>query len=241
MLFDLLICAVVLISALVAFFRGFIREVLTILGVVGGLFTAYVFGDELAPLYSELMGVTTAPEGEEAEKFLGILPYDVLADILGYATIFLFVVIFLGIFSYYLSKFIESVGMGMVDRTLGVAFGIARGVILLGVIYLPVHMFVEKDEKAEWFAESRLQVYIEWTADWLMGFLPEDFVEEGAQDKVDQTRETLKALEILPEAQKMMSTGRNNPESGYDESQRNSLEKLIEQEEAAPEAGVDDE
>ncbi len=240
MIIDLIICAIILVSALVAFFRGFIREVLTILGVVGGLFAAYVFGDSLAPFYADLMGVNPDTPPEEAEKFMGILPYPLLADILGYITIFLLVVIILGIISHYLSKFVENVGMGMVDRTLGVFFGIARGVILLGVIYLPIHMFVEQEEKNSWFEDSRTIMYVEWTADWLTGFLPEDFVKENAQDKVDETRETLKKLEILPEAQKMMSTmddaqassKGDEPAQGYDGSQRESLENLIEQQDA---------
>lgn len=238
MIIDLIICAIVLISALVAFFRGFIREVLTILGVVGGLVAAYTFGASLAPFYNDLMGVEVPAEGESAERFMGVIPYPLLSEILGYATVFLLVVMILGILSYYLSKFVENVGMGMVDRTLGVVFGIARGAVLLGVIYLPVHMFVDQEEKAEWFKDSRLHVYVEWTAQWLEGFLPEDFVKEEGQEAVDQTRETLKKLEILPETQEMISTEDgeqrpvSEPNSGYDGSQRKSMEELIQEQEA---------
>lgn len=237
MIIDLLVCAIILVSALVAFFRGFIREVLTILGVVGGLIAAYTFGASLAPFYNSLMNVEEAAEGEEVERFMGAVPYPLLSEVLGYITVFLLVVIVLGIISYFLSKFVENVGMGMVDRTLGVIFGIARGAVLLGVIYLPIHMFVEDKEKENWFADSRLHVYVEWTAEWLSGFLPEDFVEEGVQEQVDQTRETLKKLEILPEAQKMMSTEEggerpvSEPNSGYDGSQRKSMEELIKEQE----------
>ena len=237
MIIDLIVCATVLVSALVAFFRGFIREVLTILGVIGGLAAAYFFGSHLVPFYNGLMGVDPDAVEGEAERFMGILPYPFLSEILGYITVFLLVVIILTVISYFLSKFVEDVGMGMVDRTMGVLFGIARGIVLLGVIYLPVHMFVEQEEKESWFEESRMHVYVEWTAEWLTGFLPEDFVEEEAQEKVDQTRETLKALEILPEAQEMMSTEDDKPQSkpsseGYDEQQRESLNDLIQQKES---------
>ena len=235
MIIDLIICAIILISALVAFFRGFIREVLTILGVVGGLAAAYAFGGTIAPFYADLMGVDPNIDPDEAERFMGVLPYPVFAEILGYITVFLLVVIFLGILSHYLSKFVENVGMGMVDRTLGVLFGIARGIVLLGVIYLPIHMFVEEEEKSNWFEDSRTIIYVEWTADWLTGFLPEDFVEDNAQDKIDETRETLKKLEILPQAQKLMSTESDADNSekpeGYDGNQRQSMEELIEQQE----------
>jgi membrane protein required for colicin V production len=240
MIIDLVICAIILISALVAFFRGFIREVLTILGVVGGLMAAYTFGASLVPFYNDLMNVEPVAEGESAERFMGMIPYPLLSEILGYTTIFLLVVIVLGIISYFLSKFVEEVGMGMMDRTLGVIFGIARGVVLLGVIYLPIQIFVGDDEKKDWFEGSRLHIYVEWTADWLEGFLPEGFVEETAQDQVDQTRETLKKLEILPEAEDKMSTEDgaqrpvSEPDSGYDGPQRKSMEDLIQEQEQAP-------
>ncbi|MCB9964863.1 MAG: CvpA family protein [Rhodospirillales bacterium] len=250
MMIDLIIGAVILISALVAFFRGFIREVLTILGVIGGLVAAYMYGATLAPFYNGLLeGDKPAAEGAETPHFMGIIPYPLLSEILGYATVFLGVVIILSILSYFLSKFVENVGMGMLDRTLGVAFGIARGVILLGVLYMPIHMFADEEEKKNWFKDSHLQVYIEATSEWLSEFLPEDFLKDTGQEKLDQTRETLKALDILPEVAPFSQPsadpkGQNAappasatplepaaPAEGYDQPQRQSMEDLIEQQE----------
>ena len=65
MIVDILVLAVLLISALIAFLRGFIREVLTITGVVGGLAAAYFGGPLLAPLMRGWLGVQ---EGVEPNK-----------------------------------------------------------------------------------------------------------------------------------------------------------------------------
>jgi len=40
----------------------------------------------------------------------------------------------------------KSMGLGAVDRTFGVIFGLVRGVVLLSLLYLPVYLLVEKNE-----------------------------------------------------------------------------------------------
>lgn len=243
MLIDLIIGAVVIISALIAFFRGFIREVLTILGVIGGLVVAYTYGGALSPFYLGLIEGDNKPkEGEEIQHFMGVIPYPLMAEILGYATLFLAVVIILSILSHFLSKFIETIGMGILDRTFGVIFGLARGVVLLSVLYMPVHMFASDDEKDDWFKDSRLYVYVEATTEWLVAFLPEDFFDTNEQKKLDETKEKLKALDLLPDSDLFSSeqndqptpSQQSTPDEGYDGSQRQSLDDLIEQQEQIP-------
>ena len=80
-LVDIGVILVLFISAGVSFFRGFIREVLTVLGVFGGAFAAFMFGGQLRPFMAGLFGIT---EGEEAgiEYNTGLY-----ADIGGVATI----------------------------------------------------------------------------------------------------------------------------------------------------------
>ena len=120
----------------------------------------------------------------------------------------------------------------MVDRSLGVVFGIIRGVLILGLVYLPFQMFLEEEEKAEWFSDSRSIVYIEWTAEWIRNFFPENFTDEEAiSGKADEARETLKSLEILPETLNKNSLLPEGEEmEGYQEKARETLDQLIEQE-----------
>ena len=63
MIIDIIVGAVVIVSAIISFLRGFIREVLTIAGVVGGLAAAYFMGPMLTPTFKDWFGVD--PEAEE--------------------------------------------------------------------------------------------------------------------------------------------------------------------------------
>ena len=153
---DIFIIIVVLISAGVAFFRGLIREVLTIAGVIGGLAAAVLFGGSLIPMMEGFLGVG---ESEETKKLFDIIPYEYIAIALAYGAVFLGVIIGLSILSHFLTKAAASIGLGPIDRTLGIAFGIARAVLLLGVLYLPVHlMFSDKDKEANMGGESGMTV-----------------------------------------------------------------------------------
>ena len=239
MYIDLIVIVVVLLSAGLAFFRGFIREALTILGVVGGLLAAYQFGDDVVPIFNSWLGVSNDPNSLESQRqFAGVIGYDQLAKVLAYACVFILVVVVLSIVSYFLSRGAEKIGLGMIDRTFGVIFGIARGILILGLIYLPFQMFLAEEEKEEWFSGSRTIVYIEWTAEWIRNFFPENFMEEDeVRTKTDETRDKLKALEILPEAMGNGTLDKNT--EGYQDEQRESLDQLIEQE-AIEEEGIAD-
>jgi membrane protein required for colicin V production len=240
MYIDLIVIIVILLSAGLAFFRGFIREALTILGVVGGLLAAYQFGDDVTPLFNSWLGVSNDPNSLEAQRqFAGVIGYDQLAKVLAYACVFILVVVILSIVSYFLSRGAEKIGLGMIDRTFGVIFGIARGILILGLIYLPFQMFLAEEEKEEWFSGSRTIIYVEWTAEWIRNFFPDNFMEEDeVRTKTDETRQKLKALEILPEVMENEETDRNT--QGYQEEQRESLDQLIEQEALEEEGRIED-
>ncbi len=201
MFFDAVIVAVVLLSAVFAFFRGFIREVLTILGVVGGLVAAYFGGPPLLPMMKNWLGIK---EGADPKLYFGVIPDTALADALAYGSVFLVVVIVLSIVSHLLAGWARAIGLGAVDRTLGVAFGIVRGVAVLAIIYLLPYILIDKETRMAWIKESRTLVFVEQTSAWMAGFLPESLRDEKAIDAraaadsmAKATREKLKELELL--------------------------------------------
>lgn len=194
MVWDILIIAVLVLSSVIAFFRGFVREVLTILAVVGAGAAAYVYGDDARPVFRNLLGVG---EGEEAQekKIFDLIPYELVADGLAYGLIFLTVVIFLSILSHYIAVWTRKSGLGLIDRTIGVLFGVMRGVLLLALFYMFIHISVEPEVKKRWFEGSRGMVYIELTSDWLMTFFPQV---EKPERILDDDQSVDKALSINP-------------------------------------------
>lgn len=245
MVFDIVVLAVITVSALIAFLRGVIRETLTILGMLGGLAAAFYGGPILVPHMEQWLGVK---EGVEPEKLLGVLPYDILANLLSYGIIFVVVVIVLSIISHMLAETARSIGLGPIDRTLGVIFGIARGVILLGIIYLPFHVIAGEEQKETWFKDSKTFFYIEQTSVALANLLPEATLEKFKEDTKDvqdgmEARDKLQGMDLLkqnnmkPEQPSPQAAPANENAPGYSEEFRDKMDELFENKpEAAPPA-----
>ena len=235
MIVDIIAGIVMLASVIIAILRGFIREVLTILGLIGGAIAAYIGGPMLAPVVRGWLGVT---EGDEnPEVLLGVIPYPLLGDILGYAIIFVVFVILLSVLSHFLAESVKNLGLGAVDRTLGMVFGVVRGVLFLGLLYLPVYYLVDKDKMSEypWLESSKSHVYLEATSAWIATtFIPtpeggETGEEGGSMEAMNEARKKLEDLNLLQkdENAKDQSTAPENKE-GYTDEFRTKMDKLIE-------------
>jgi len=236
MLIDIIVAVIVIISAIISFLRGFIREVLTIAGVIGGLAAAYFFGPLLAPTFQNWFGVDLG--ADKAQKLFDLIPMDILATVVAYASIFVLFVIIISVISHFTAGAVKALGLGPVDRSLGVIFGIVRGLVLLGLIYLPFHLLMTSDTKSDLFAESRTHIFIEKTAVFLAGFLPNSSEVEEKIEKVadEKLKDKLMEQDLLKGAQDLKEKIQNNQsETGYEEDHRNELEDLFEQKEGAVE------
>lgn len=188
MIIDIVVGAVVLVSALISFFRGFIREVLTIAGVAGGALAALTFGSSLSPVFRKWLGVV---DGQTVTKLFDLIPMTIIADVCAYAAIFIAVVITISVISHFVSSGVKAMGLGPIDRTFGVIFGIIRAVLLLGLLYLPFHLLMDDTAKDKYFDTSKTHVYIEKTSSFIAGFLPsskdvKDKVEDVTDGKIKQ-------------------------------------------------------
>lgn len=229
---DIGVVIVLLISAGVSFFRGFIREVLTIVGVIGCALAALMFGGTMVPIVRGWFGIT---EGQDAGKLFDIIPYEIVADISAYAGIFLVVFIVLQLASHFFSAAASAVGLGPVDRTLGVIFGLARGMLLLGILFYVFSAVTPDEYKESLLKNSATAFYLQATADWLAGFLPDG----DASGETDSTREKLKAMDVLDDGKPDTENAADpaaSQEDGYDAQDRQKLEGLIEKQ--SPEAGA---
>ncbi len=242
MIIDTLVLVVLLISAVIAFLRGFIREVLTIAGVLGGSAAAYIGGPVFVPTMHGWLGVEA---DVEPEKLFGMLPYDLLGTALAYGLIFVVVVLVLSVISHFLAEGARSLGLGAIDRTLGFIFGLARGIVLLGLLYLPVHLFIEQEAKDQWFEGSRTHFYIAKVSDSLSGFLPEDAKDKAgegidAAKEANSARKKLEDIRLLDGGEKPASRDAPNlgalpsVNEGYSEEFREKMDRLFEDEGAMP-------
>lgn len=233
MIIDIVVGIVVLVSAAIAFLRGFIREVLTIAGVVGGVLAAIFLGPKLAPVFRGWFGVV--PD-EEPEKLFDLVPMDVAADATAYAIIFLIFVIAITVLSHFISGGAKAMGLGPIDRTLGIIFGVARGFVLLGLFYLPFHLMMKEEAKEDLFAESHTHYMIEEVAVALTNFLPDS---EDVEENIDKTGNDFKdkllkqkLLRGVDDKDADEPSAAQEPEDGYNKEQRNNIDALFTEEPA---------
>ena len=244
MVIDILVGIILLISALISFLRGFIREVLTIFGTIGALAAAYFAGPHLGPLMRGWLGVQ---EGQDVPKLFDLVPYTVIADVLAYGAVFLTVLIALSIVSHILAEAVRKVGLGAVDRILGVGFGLARGFIILALMFIPVKLFAAPATLDNWFAGSASRAYLDMGADWLVSLLPENAFDMPAPtpESEDDMRAKLEKMKLLggDTAQKIDEALKSGikpedilkqvgpaAEKGYTEEFRQQMDKLFKKE-----------
>ncbi|MBI1300229.1 MAG: hypothetical protein GC137_01090 [Alphaproteobacteria bacterium] len=230
MIVDIIVLLFLFGSIAVAFLRGFIREVLTIIGIVGGAAAAYVLGPLVATYMRGWLGVTDA---EEPQKLFDVIPYEFIADGLSYGLVFITFVIIISIFSHAFAEFVKSLGLGIIDRTLGILFGFFRGVLVLGLLYLPVS-FLDDATKERWFEGSQTHGYLELTAQLILNALPQEWVEQTEEKlenvNTEETRKRLEELNVLNKESSDSQEGAENPGKidGYTDEFRDRMDNLFE-------------
>jgi membrane protein required for colicin V production len=127
---DGVFAAVVLVSALVAFFRGLVREVLSLGAWVGAAAAGFFARPYLLPHTTQFIDP----------------PW--VADAAGAGGVFIVAIIILKVLTNMIADRVQDSAIGGVDRVLGLLFGAARGAVLLVVAYILAGMFAP--ETAAW-------------------------------------------------------------------------------------------
>ena len=137
---DWLILLIMMCSALLAAVQGFFFEVISLAGVgLGYLLAAWGYR-RLAPWFLDY--VKSAP----------------FADLAGFLSIFLFVVILAGVIARIARWIIHEAGLRWVDRALGAAFGFLRGMLIVTAALLAVTAFAPESQE---LAGSQLAPYFQ--------------------------------------------------------------------------------
>ncbi len=235
MVVDIIAALVMLASIGIAILRGFIREILTIFGLLGGAVASYIGGPLLVPVIRDWLGVV---EGDEnPEQFFGVVPYPLLGDVISYAVIFIVFVILFSIISHFLAESVKKLGLGAVDRTLGMVFGIARGVLFLGLLYLPVYYLVDDKQMQEWdfLKTSKSRIYLEATSKWIAGFIPvnennnnEYISQDDGVAVMNEARKKLEEMDLLQKDSDLSDNKDHQDNDGYSDDFRSKMDKLIE-------------
>ncbi|WP_323769133.1 CvpA family protein [Antarctobacter sp.] len=121
---DGVVGVVILLSALLAYSRGLVRETMAILGWVVAAVVAFLFADQVQPLVKEIpvIGEFLADSCE-------------LAVIASFAAIFTVALVVVSLFTPLFSTIIKRSALGGLDQALGFFFGVARGILLVAIAF----------------------------------------------------------------------------------------------------------
>ena len=153
---DIAILTIIGISALISLFRGFVREVLSLLAWVVAFWIAFTFTGQASNLLLEYVSPATA-------RYM-----------LAFIALFIVSLLVTGIVNHLIGKLIDKTGLSGTDRMLGVIFGVIRGVAIVGVLaFLAGLTPVPRDT---WWRESVFMQHFQELALIAISFLPPDLM-----------------------------------------------------------------
>lgn len=215
---DGVVFVVILISAMLAMVRGFVREVLSVASWALAAAAAFFFYKSLLPF---------------VEPYIANKNVAIIATAAG---IFFIALIIASYIAMKISDFVIDSRVGLLDRILGFAFGLARGLLLV-VIAFAFLSWILSDRQPAWVANAQSAPMLKSLADTLVAALPED-IEKTIQDRLhgkgeDATSPTDAPADDAPDSTPALPGAQPQqqpdapPEAGYGSKARQGLDNLF--------------
>lgn len=151
---DLGILAIVVVSGLLAYARGFAREAVTLGALAGAAIATYYLFPLTLPFTQRFIASDEIAAGATiAILFIGIL---VAALLLGHP----------------IASRIGGSEAGSIDRWLGLAFGLVRGALIVVILFMLLSFALPGGDLPGLLREARLMPLVESVADWLLSLVP---------------------------------------------------------------------
>ncbi len=182
---DLVVLGVMFLSGMIAFMRGFVREVLSIGAWIGAAVVSMTGLSLVRPLIEPYM---PSPEW---------------TDPVGYVALFLIALIVFSLIAKTIAHAVRSSSVGGIDRSLGLVFGLARGAGLAIVAYIVACMAIPPEHWPSPVLESRSLPYIYSGAAWVARQIPLEYQPAVPPPPPPPTRQT-----ALDEILKVSPVGR---------------------------------
>ena len=154
---DYILLGVIVISALLSLWRGFVTEAISLVSWVVALWVAVVFFQDLAHLMKDWIDRPS------------------IRDVSAFAILFVGTVLIGGLVNYLAGQLVAKTGLTATDRALGMLFGIARGIVIVAVLVLLAGLTALPQNP--WWQEALLLGHFQDMALWLRSFLPANIAE----------------------------------------------------------------
>ncbi len=207
-LFDAVVLGVVFLSTLLSFFRGFVREFLSLGSWIGAMAVTIMYTPALADAIKD-----DVDKGQAA------------AMLVASVSLFFGAKILFSIINMILIKYLKpGKDVGLIDNFIGLIFGFLRAALLLSLGYYVYGFVATEENQPPWIAQSMTKPYVAQGAKILEPML-EDFVSKVAPE-VEKRAES-----IQPGAAEQIRTLQENPEvlEQMQEVDSNDFQRLMEQ------------
>lgn len=124
--FDILILTILAYGLIRGIFRGLVREISSIIGVLGGFFAAYSYYPHVAKSISVWIA------------------NPVYLNIVSYLLIFIGVILIVGILAVVIKYLLNIAYLGWVDRVFGALSGLLKAVLISCVLFIMLTAFLPK-------------------------------------------------------------------------------------------------
>lgn len=155
---DIIIIAAVIFFLIRGIFRGIVREIGSLAGVVLGIWLANAYHPQLAGLLK------------------GLIPPGKYLPLIAFALIFLVVLVLCNLLGWLFKKFFQKIFLGWVDRILGACLALLKGVFLSYLIIVLVTFLAPQDSSL--VTKSRLAPAIITSYQAVVGLIPPGFHEK---------------------------------------------------------------
>jgi len=202
-IFDCVVIGILFLSCIIAFFRGLIKEILSLVAWVGaGIITVYYFPDVAEKMQSYFKSATMAA----AVSAIGLY----IVSLIGFAIVNMLII-----------KTIKQGGeTGMLDNILGLVFGAFRGAFIVSLGFFLLTVALHDQEYPKWVKESVTHPYAEKGALVLTRLAPEYVSEISSLQK--------KAIKQAEEHVREKREQEEEYGTGYNQKTTRQMDRLLE-------------
>jgi membrane protein required for colicin V production len=204
---DLIVVSIVLLSGLLAFMRGFLKETAALVAWIGAAAATYFY------IFS---GATS-----RNWSYVAKLP---TSKMMIAVAIFVVVLIVLSVLGHAISKLIDRESFGFFNRMLGLSYGLARGIFAICLLYavsvwvIPV---INRDDPPPWLRDARTFPLIDYGGYTLATLWPG--LVDDSDNRPDKFMKTLDKSLDLPNK----DTG-DHKDGAYSDQERQRMDSLVE-------------
>jgi len=156
--FDIVIIVILSFCLVRGIFRGLVKEVSAIIGVLAGFYAAYTYYAEIAKLLS---------------KWISNVAY---SNILSFLILFVGVLVIVNILGIIIKYILKIASLGWIDRVSGAGFGIIKGVLIVSILLIMLTAFLPKGSPV--IRNSMLSPYITMVSERLAKVIPQSMKDQ---------------------------------------------------------------